>query len=161
MDSIFKRRSIRKYTDEKISKEDIVLITKAGMNAPSARNLRPCSYIIIDDKHVLESVASIDPHAKMLNSASHAIAVCAKEVSEFWPQDAAASTENILLGASNLGVSSCWCGIYPTLLEEPLKELLNMPNDIRLFSIIALGYPDELKEDNNFYEESKVHYNKW
>jgi nitroreductase len=161
MNEIFKRRSIREYTDTKISNEDIDMIIKASMNAPSANNERPTFYLVIDDIEKLKFLSDINQYGKMLTKASHAIIVCAKEVSSFWVQDAAAATENILLEATSLGIGSCWIGLYPKDVEREIKDYFKIPEDIRAFSIISLGYPLNSKKKNNFYEKERIHYNEW
>jgi nitroreductase len=161
MDEIFRRRSIREYTDKHISDEEIDLIVKAGMNAPSANNARPVSYLVIDDRSKLNALASINQYGKMLTKASHAIIVCAKETSSFWIQDAAAATENILLQATSLNIGSCWIGLYTKDTEKEVKEYFKIPNDVHAFSIVSLGYPLNEKEPNDFYEKERIHFNEW
>lgn len=161
MDEIFKRRSIRDYTDKKISDEEIKLIIKAGMNAPSAYNKRPTQYLVVSDKDKLNYLSEAQKYGKMLKNASHAIIVCSLETSPFWVQDAAAATENILLEATSLNIGSCWSGLYPNDNESLIKQHFDIPENIRAFSVIALGYPLKEKDANNFYEENKIHYNEW
>ena len=76
MQAIFNRRSIRKYTDEKVPEELIEQLLRAGMAAPSAGNGQPWHFIVIDDRDVLEEITEIHPYSKMLKEASHAIVVC-------------------------------------------------------------------------------------
>lgn len=161
MNEIFKRRSIREYTDKRISDEDIDLIIKAGMNAPSANNARPVSYLVVDDRAKLEFLSAVNQYGKMLKNASHAIIICVKETSSFWPQDAAAATQNILLEATSLGIGSCWLGLYPKDLESEIKKYFNLPDELRAFSIISLGYAKEERKENDFYEKERIHFNIW
>jgi len=162
MDSILARRSIRKYVDKKISEDDINKMIKAGMNAPSARNMKTSEFVVIKDRSILDAIVDKNPHASMLKEANLAIAVCGKELSEFWHSDLAASTQNILIKATELGIGSCWIGIYPIdQKEEDMKEVLNVPSDVRVFSVISLGYPNEQKDMNNRFDEEKIHMNVW
>jgi len=161
MEEIFRRRSIRKYTDKVIIDDDIKLIIKAGMNAPSAHNMRPTYYVVVSDKDKLKELSIINKYGKMLTQASHAIVVCAKETSEFWFEDASASTQNILIQATSIGIGSCWIGLYPTDTEKKVKKYLNIPNDIRAFSIVSLGYPLEDRSINDFFEEDRIKTNMW
>lgn len=162
MDYILSRRSIRKYKENEVSDEMINEIVKAGMNAPAARNLKVSEYIIIKEKEVLKRIVEKNSHAHMLNEAPVGIVVCGKEASEFWVQDLAASTENILLKATELGLGSCWIGIYPIdQKEKDMKEILNIPEDIRVFSLISIGYANEEKEMNNVFDKLRVHLNSW
>ncbi len=162
MKEIFERRSIRKYKHTPVAEEDVLKIVKAGINAPSARNSKPFEFIIIDDRAVLDEMSERNEHARMLKDAPVAIAVCGHEATEFWPQDLAAATQNILLEATSLGLGTCWLGIYPIAIKEKYtKEILGVPEDVRVLSLIAVGYGDEEKHPNDKYDENIVHRNKW
>jgi len=166
MDSIFNRRSIRKYTEEEVSGELIEQILRAGMAAPSANNKQPWHFIVIDDRDVLNDITKVHPYSQMLKEASHAIVVCGDESLEkhegYWVQDCSASMENMLLMAQDIGLGSVWLGVYPR--EErikTLKELLGMPEGITPLSIMAIGYPAETKEPIDRFKPSRIHRNRW
>jgi nitroreductase len=76
---------------------------------------------------------------------------------DFWVQDCAAATQNILLTAEHLGLGTCWCGVYP---KEPatkqVKEILNLEEGIIPLSLIQLGYKDEEKEARTQYAKERV-----
>lgn len=166
MEEIFKRRSIRKYESRAVEKEKITELLKAAMAAPSAGNEQPWHYILIDDRNILNEIASVNPHAAMLKEAPLAILVCADLTKEkhdgYWVQDLAASTQNILLEAVSLGLGTVWIGVYPneTRINELVKIFL-LPQNVIPFSIVAVGYPAEYKDENDRYDESRIHYNKW
>lgn len=165
MQEIFERRSIRKYTDQAIEKEDMKYLLSAAMAAPTAVNVQDWVFIVIDDKKQLQAISEFHPYASMLPSANKGILVCGdtkKAYGEMWVQDASAATQNILLAAQTKGIGSVWLGVYPmpTLIES-FKELLELPEHITPFSMISLGYPNELKESVDRYDDSKIHYNKW
>ena len=161
MEEIYKRRSIRKYTDKEISDEDMKKILKAGMNAPSAHNLKPYDLIVIKNKETLAKLADTCIYSKMLNEANAAIAVCSKadnKETPHWQADCGAVTENILLEATHLGIGSCWIGEYPNIEKcKKVKQILRIPNNYKVFATIALGYATKEKEPNNNYYEEKVH----
>ena len=162
MKEIFSRRSIRKYTNQEITDDILHQILKAGMNAPTARNLKPFEFIVIKDKEILEQLSNAKKNAYFVKDSNVTIVVLAKEVSEFWQQDLGAVTQNILLQATEFGIGSCWVGIAPNeSYEQYIREMLDIPEDIRVFSMISLGYPEEVKEKNDNYYEEKVHYNKY
>lgn len=162
MDSILKRRSIRKYKPDFVDDKEIYEIIKAGMNAPAARNLKSSEFIIIKNRIILNQIIEKNPHAGMLKEAPIAIVVCGKEVSEFWVQDLSAATENILIKATEFGLGTCWVGIYPIeTKEKDLKDLLKIPDDIRAFSLISLGYPEEEKESNSRFDTGVIHRDEW
>ncbi len=163
---LLNRRSIRRYTPQKIKPEIITKIIKAGMYAPSAVNKKPWHFIVIEEKQTMESVMKIHANAKMLREASHAILVCGDENLQhddgFWIADCGAATQNILLSAFNSDIGSCWIGIYPR--EERMKavsKIFNLPGHVRPFALVALGYPAEVKKRPERFDEKKVHYGKW
>lgn len=164
MKSIFERRSIRKFTDRKISEEDLKSILTAAMCAPSANNSQPWEYIVVTERRLLDLITEAHPYTGMLKTADMAIIVCTDNSlsRSYWPQDCAASTQNILLEARELGIGSCWCGVYPVEKRvEAIRNLFDIPDSFTPFSVIALGYPAESKSANNRYIPQKIHTNKW
>lgn len=166
MRAILERRSIRKYTDQKISDEQIQMLLKAAFAAPSAANRQSWHFIVVNERERLDELSEVSPNAKMLKDASHAIVVCGDTSLEFYPgysiQDCSAATENILIAAQELGLGGVWLGVYPKM-ERVLKisDIMNIPEGIFPFCMISLGYPAESREPSNRYDESKIHYNKW
>ncbi|MGQ9819744.1 MAG: nitroreductase family protein [Candidatus Kapaibacteriales bacterium] len=75
--AIFQRKSTRHFTGEKISDNEIEILLKAGMSAPTAVNMQPCEFIVVKDKTNLQALADNLPHAKMLEKASVGIVVVA------------------------------------------------------------------------------------
>ncbi len=157
---IYSRRSIRKYTDQTVSDKVIEEILRAGMNAPSARNLRPYEYIVIKDRDTLNVLSQRRPCMHMLDSCSFAILSVARETMYFWQQDMGAATQNMLLAADHLGIGACWMGLYPEE-EDYYREMFDIPADFRVFNIISFGYPAEDKESNTFFDETRIHYEKY
>lgn len=162
MEEIFLRRSIRKYTDKDIQEVALKQILKAGMNAPTARNLKPFEFVLVKNKETLEQLSNTKKNSYFVKDSNATIVVLGRELSEFWQQDLGAVTQNILLEATHLNIGSCWMGIAPnTNYEEYVRKVLNIPNDIRVFSMVSLGYNAETKEKNMNYYEDKVHYEKY
>lgn len=166
LEVILSRRSIRRYTDRPVEDSSIETLLKAGMSAPSAHNQQPWEFIVVDDRKTLEEIPLFHPYSRMLLKAPAAIVVCGitKDIPapQFWPQDCAAATENILLAAHALGIGSVWLGVFPhEELVSRLSELLAVPTDITPFSIISLGYPDEGKGPSERYDAARVHRNRW
>lgn len=166
MQTIFKRRSIRKYKQDSVSQENINKLIKAAQAAPSARNYKPAEYIVVTDREYLDKITTVHPYANMLKQAPLAIIVCGdtkkQPIEGYIAQDCSAAIQNILLEATNLELGSCWLGVWPNDDRiEPLRELFNIPPNIVPFSIIALGYPDEVKDSNNNFDENVIHYNFW
>ena len=167
-DNILNRKSVRNFTDEKIDKNDLMLIIKAGMSAPSALNLQPWEFIVFDSKESLDFMVNLHDYSKMFKTATVGIVVCANmdrtisNFEEFWVQDCSASTENILLATESLGLGAVWLGIYP--IEERCQKIVdyfNLPPNIVPFAVIALGHPASNEESKDKWDEKKLHWNKW
>ena len=165
IEAIRKRRSIRKFKpDAIVTDEQIKLLLEAAMLAPSACNTRPWEFIVVKDREKLEQIRKAHPYTGMLETASLAIVMCAlpetqKEpiMSGYYPQDCGAATENILIQAVELGLGSCWCGVYPK--EERIAEIQNVLGITSLpFNVIAIGVPDEDPAPRGQYDENKVKY---
>jgi len=165
-DALLTRRSIRKYKDQKISKEDIDKILKAAMFAPSAMNLQAWQFIVINEKEVLiETIKSI-PYAELLSQSAAAIIVCGDsliEKNESWLlQNCSASTQNILLAAHGIGIGSCWIAIHGMDdVYKNIKTQFKLPENIVPVSLISLGYPDEEVKAEERFKQNKIHFNKW
>ncbi len=162
MNSIFERRSIRRYNDTNIEDDIINELIKAGMNAPSSWNSKPWEFIIVSDKDKLNNLSTVTEFSSMLKDANKAIVVIGKDEKKHWQQDLAACTQNILLMATEKNIGSCWIGIAPDDKNESnVKNILDIPNEYRVFSIISLGYSDIKKEINNNFDLNKIHFNQF
>ncbi|MEE8392183.1 MAG: nitroreductase family protein [Anaerolineae bacterium] len=162
--TIFARRSIRKYTDEPVSEEDIQTLLEAAMAAPSASNRKPWQFVVVTERQTLDALAEAHPHGKMLFQATLCIAVCGDltEMERYWVQDCSAATENLLLAATALGLGAVWLGVYP---KEPrvafVRSILSLPEVITPLNLISIGHPAEEKEPRTQYDESRVHRERW
>jgi nitroreductase len=166
---IHSRKSVRHFVDKPISKEDLMVILKAGMAAPTARNQQPWAFVVITDKEVRTKLAEGLPYTKMVKDASAAIIVCgvmAKalqgEEQSFWIQDCSAATENILLAAESLGLGAVWSGMYP--LEGRMKyvrEVLKIPEDVVPLNVIPIGYPAGDENPKDKFNPATIHWEKW
>ena len=158
------RRSIRKYqTGKPVTKEQLDQLLGAAMLAPSACNSRPWEFIAVTKREVLDDIAKIHPYASMCQTASAAIIVVAIPQTDrpegYFPQDCASATLNILLEAADMGLGTCWCGVYPRDERiSSLVELFSIPSPKIPFNVIAVGVSDESPGQRGFYEESKVTY---
>ena len=165
-EAIRARRSIRKFKlGAAVTDEQVKLMLEAAMLAPSACNTRPWEFIVIKDRATLDKIRETHPYTKMLETASLAVVMVALPESQetvrdglpkgFYPQDCGAATQNILLQAVELGLGTCWCGVYPK--EQQIKEMQEILGISKLpFNIIAVGVPDENPDPRGAYEESKV-----
>jgi nitroreductase len=166
IEAIKKRRSIRTFNDKSIASNDIQTLLECAMCAPTARNQQGWKFVLIDDKQILEEISKGIEHGKMCKEADKAIVVCYEvndELSElYWQQDAAAATQNILLSATELGIASVWVAVHPRVQKiQFISELLKLPETIKPFCIVALGYKDGFLKELNRFDEGKLRYNGW
>jgi len=162
--TIFARRSIRRYTAEPVSEADIKTLLEAAMAAPSASNLKPWHFVVVTERRTLDGLAEAHPYGKMLFEAPLCIAVCGDPaISErYWVQDCSAAAENLLLAATALGLGAVWLGVYPN--EErvaAMRQVLGIPETIVPLNLISIGHPMEEKEPRTQYDESRVHRERW
>jgi nitroreductase len=164
LESIFARRSIRAYTGEPVSREAITQILEAGMAAPSSNNRKPWHFVVVQDRETLAKLAEAHPHGKMLSSAAAAIAVCGDTTvaPDFWVQDCAAATENMLIAVAALGLGAVWLGGHPR--EDrvaAIREALGIPEHAGVLCLISIGHPGETKEPRTQYDPKRIHDEKW
>lgn len=164
LESIFARRSIRAYTGEPVSREAITQILEAGMAAPSSNNRKPWHFVVVRDRETLAKLAEAHPHGKMLSSAAAAIAVCGDTTvaPDFWVQDCAAATENMLIAVAALGLGAVWLGGHPR--EDrvaAIRAALGIPEHAGVLCLISIGHPGEKKEARTQYDPKRIHDEKW
>lgn len=162
IDTIFARRSIRRYTSEPVTEEQIKTLLEAAMAAPSANNLRPWHFVVVTERETLKKLAEAHPYGKMLFDAALAIVVCGEPGNLHWVQDCSAASQNILLAATALGLGGVWLGVHPrTGPERNIRRVLDIPEEISVLNVISIGHPAEKKPPRTQYEEIKVHRERW
>ena len=166
MSIIFKRHSVRKFTDEVVSDEKIDSLLKAGMQAPSSCNSQPWEFIVISSVEDKQAISKMHRFAKPAEGASHLIVTLGNlnsaKVIGMIEQDLGACNENILLQATHEGLGAVWLGFHP--IEDrtlKLKEYLDIPDYCIPFSVICVGYPAHEGEVKIRYDESKVHFDRY
>ncbi len=148
---IRKRRSIRAYTKEDVSEEEVKKLIDTARWAPSAGNIQPWEFIIVRNAETKRklSVAALDQ--SFIEEAPVVIVVCADQKRSAWGygqrgatlyclQDTAAATQNLLLATHALGLGACWIGAFR---EEGVRQALNLPIDVRPVAIVPVGHPAE------------------
>ena len=164
LDVFYRRRSIRKFTEESVSREDLINLLKAGMSGPSGMNAQPWEFVVITEKDILTKFRKNLMFAKM--TAPAVICVLGSKRMQtnragdkFWVQDCSAATENILLAATAMGLGAVWIGIHPVhLFERQVKSILNLPAGVTPLNLIMVGHPAEEKESRTQYDAKRVHW---
>lgn len=164
LEVFYKRRSIRKFTEDPVSREDLITLLKAGMSGPSGMNAQPWEFVVITEEETLAKIRKNLMFAKMKGTAAFCVLgskrmQANKAGDKFWVQDCSAATQNILLAATAMGLGAVWIGIYPVhLFERQVKSILNLPAGVIPLNLIILGHPAEEKEARTQYDEKRVQW---
>jgi nitroreductase len=136
-----KRHSIRKYTAQPVSRQARDLLVEALLRAPTSRNNRPWEFIVVDDHALLAKLATAKQHGGAF----------LKDAPLVWVEDTAIAAILVQAVAESLGLGSCWIQIRnrphdaATTAETFIQQLLGLPEQIQVASIISIGHPAETK----------------
>lgn len=163
IDCIMTRYTVRSFAAKPISDDTVEVILKAGMSAPSAMNKQPWKFVAVQNEPLANLMDSMNYNAGKRNAAL-AIVVCGDSAkfidgqgSDFWVQDCAAATENILLAAHALGLGAGWNGCYPALDRcEKVKNCLNLTDNLVPLSIVLVGYPEGVGEIKDKWNSDNI-----
>ena len=163
LQTIMSRRSIRRYTSEPLSREQIEVLLDAAMAAPSANNKRPWHFVVVQDATRRQKLSRVHRWAHMVAEAPLAIAVCAElDDDPYWIDDCSAATENILLAAEAMGLGAVWIGIHPMpARQKAVRDILSLPDGIGVHCLIAIGHPAEHKPPHSEHDSARVHWERF
>lgn len=164
LDTIFNRKSVRKYTERPVEKEMLETLARAGMAAPSSKDRRPWEFIIVTDRKLLDAMGEGLPLARMLKETKQAIIVCGDTVKSenAWYLDCSAAAQNILLAAESMGLGAVWTAAYPYPDRiKVVREVLNLPNHLVPLTVIPVGYPQGSDKAKVKFNKQQIHYNSW
>lgn len=168
LDLLKRRRSIRKYTTKEIEKEKVLQLVQGALLSPSSRNLRPWEFVVVEDKAILEKLSSSKPGGGFLKNAQLGIVILGNpDISDVWIEDTSIASTIIHLLSYDLGLGSCWIQIRErnhnesASAEEYIRQVLGVPENLKVLSILSIGYADEAKPANNEEDLNyeKVHLN--
>ena len=152
-DLILKRRSVRKFRDEDVTKDQLDRILKAGLLAPTAMNRKPCNFLIVSNKETLKELSEVKEHgSKFLAGADKAIVSIALSFMH--------------LMAANIGVGSCWIQMHLRKssdgedCEKLVRDIIKIDDHYRIGGILALGIPDGDVKPHTLddVDKNKVHF---
>ena len=167
LETIFRRRSIRKFTDRPVEPEKLDLLLKAAMAAPSAMNCKPWEFVVVTNP---DKLAQFRKRLIFGNrNAPAAIVVCGNPSLSanpaarlFWVQDCSLAGENILIAAVSLGLGTVWIGVHPVAeFVRVVREIIGLPKHITPLGLLYVGYPAEEKPERTQYDEKRVHWQKY
>ncbi|RLI47049.1 nitroreductase [Candidatus Bathyarchaeota archaeon] len=158
LDVIFRRRSIRHYKSKQIPNDVLRNILEAGRLAPSADNAQPWHFVVVTEQKIKEKL-SMGRWNRFIRDSAVTIVGCGYADDEWSTIDVTIALENMVIAAEAQGVGSCWIGDFK---EEEVKELLNIPDNLKVIALISFGYPAEKPSPPRKKSlETIVHYNKF
>ncbi|MHA1835339.1 MAG: nitroreductase family protein [Candidatus Odinarchaeia archaeon] len=166
MMAILNRRSIRRFKDKPVEEDKLMRVLEAGRLAPSARNLQNWKFIVVRDKSVKEKLVEAAKGQKFIGEAPVVIVACGT-ITDYvmscgqpaYTVDVSIAVDHMTLKAVEEGLGTCWIGAF---YEDKVKEILGIPDDIRVVALLPLGYPDiEPKMPPRKPLEEIVAFDKW
>ena len=167
MEAIKKRYSVRSYQDRAVETEKLDSILEAARLAPSASNRQEWRFVVVQDKGIRQRLMQAAKDQAFVGQAPVVIAACAKTDSHImtcgqqcYPIDVAIAVEHMALKATEEGLGTCWVGAF---YENKVKEILGIPQDIRVVALLVLGYPVKLRPNpkDRLRLKEIVMYERW
>lgn len=166
---LFRRRSIRKFKEREVEEWKIQALLEAGFSTQTAKNQMEMEFVVVQNQVKINQLMSRqDRNAVWACNAPLVLVVTSCENYQSLPaanrieQDLGAVSHQVCLMAEELELGSTWCGMYPNALRcTNCREDLGIPETVMIFSLIVIGYPDEVKSPNYKFIEEKVHRNQW
>ena len=150
---IRKRRSIRRFLDRQVEARKIDSLIEAALRSPSSMGRNPWEFIVVADRDLLEKLSRAKQHGStFLKNAPLGIVICANPgKSDMWIEDSSIASIFVHLAAESMDLGSCWIQIRGRMHDEGMtadayvRETLNIPQELNVESIVAVGYADEKK----------------
>jgi len=160
-----KRRSIRRFAERRVESEKINVLVEAALRSPSSRGFNPWQFILVTNQSLLEKLSSAKQHgSSFLRNAPLGIVICGDpDKSDVWVEDCSIASILIHLAAASLELGSCWIQIRKRMYDRTktaeayVKGILDIPANLRVESIVAVGYPDEMKPP---HKKEELQYDK-
>jgi len=166
-----KRRSIRRFQEKKIEPEIIDTLIEAALRSPSSMGHNSWEFIVVTDKDMLQTLSRAKEHGSaFMKNAPLGVVICADPgKSDVWIEDASIASIILHLTAASLGLGSCWIQIRERMhdstktAEAFLAEALNLPENLKVLSMVGIGYPTEDKPGHGkeTLAYGNVHWNRY
>jgi len=148
MDAIKARRSVRAYLAKPIEDEKLDAVLEAARLAPSAANLQEWRFMIVREREMIKKLSAVAGGQVFVAEAPVVIVACAETDGQAmrwggppcYQIDVAIALDHMSLAAVDLGLGSCWIGLFD---ERKVKEILDIPAEIRVLVLMLLGYPSD------------------
>ena len=166
-DIMLKRRSTRRFTDEKVTRDELEKILQAALLAPTSRNRKPCNFMVVERRETLEELSQCKNHgAELIKGAALAIVVLADTmITDTWSEDSSIALTFMHLMATELGLGSCWVQVHMrkkdgVYAEEVVRDILKVDSHYRIAGILAIGHSDDIPQPHTLedIDKSKIHF---
>ncbi len=163
--NIMTRTSTRKFQQRPVEQEKVMALLRAGMVAPTARDLRPWHFVVLNDTAAIHHYAKgMKRHGEQIAQTPLIIYACGDTTRmmqgqgrDFWIQDVSCASENILLAAHALGLGAVWTSVYPEMRKvKGVAEALHLPGNLVPLNCILIGYPDEALQPKDKWDEGNI-----
>lgn len=165
------RRSIRKFTDEPLTSEQVGVILKAALMSPSSKGKESWQFLLVEDKEMLRKLSLCKKSgSKPIEGCALAVIVLADPLtSDVWIEDASVASVMMQLQAEDLGLGSCWIQVRERYTEEDvssgdyIRGLFDIPIQLQVLSVVALGNKAQVRPpvDEDKLRWEKVHIGKF
>lgn len=168
MDTMLNRRSVRTYTGEPVTREQLEQIVAAGQAGPSGKNRRPWQFVVVADRAKIEALASSRAAGagKTVSCAEAVICVFGDEAVDTWVEDCSIALTNMHLMADSMGLGGCWVqgrlreAADGRTTEDFVRDLLGVPAGWKLEALLTVGVPANHAVPHTLdeVEPEKVHW---
>jgi nitroreductase len=167
IEAIKKRASVRSFLDNPIEEKKLEAVLEAGRLAPSAGNRQEWRFIVVRDREVRVRLGEAANGQSFVGEALVVIVACAESDGHVmscgqpsYPIDVAIALDHMSLAAVEYGLGTCWIGAFN---EKKVKEILGVPDEIRVVELMPLGYPvfQRVKEKNRLPLSKIVKHDRW
>lgn len=170
IDAVKKRRSIRSFEERDVEEEKIREILTSAMYSPSSKAIYPWEIIVVRDEEKRKAISETRRWSYFASDAPVCFVILGDdEESDLWIEDSSILSEHILLEAVEQGLGGCWIQIRNRKTkdgkdaEQYIRNILKIPRELRVLSVLAIGYPGEEKSphDESEFRDEKVHFEKY
>lgn len=179
MQNILARKSVRSYNGDTIPAAVMENLLRAAMAAPSGRDWRPWSFVVLTDKSQYDSIFEGNFNMQKFKESGAVVVICADTIhmgptrdnpdgpavaqyNPLWRDDMGAVTQNLLLAVEAYGLGACWTACYPyPQTMAPVKRTLGLPASVVPYAVVPIGYPNGDTQPKDKWEPARVHYNRW
>ena len=163
MNSVYSRVSIRKFEVKPVELEKILEVLRAGMQAPSAANQQPWEFYVVTNRDTIQALSHVSPYSGCAANAPVLIVPVYRKQGLVFPAyahiDMAIAQENIWLMTDALGLGGVWLGIAPEQERmAAVRKIMNLPEDVEAFSLFAMGYPAQTKQQEDRFDKNRIHF---